>query len=337
MDRKRTAKSAEQALEPDSIEAPGILTGDRGSLALMVYSPEPGQAGGLTIRSNIDDLVVKIQRMLDAVGDWDVDDADSYRQAKHTRSDIRAAKALIEGERKRIKNLYEKPLRDFERAVKRATGPLDEADKRFKEKLEAYEANMQRARRSALAAHYAELAPDLAEIIPFERFLELRGERGARGDLVWLRRTTDDYAAQQALEAALKAILADWTAIDAQATTPEDADRLRSYYAQTLDLGEAIRQLTADQEREGQIRAQREAEARWREEMERHSSIAPAPAPEPEPEPAPTPLPEPEPVYSWHITLDAHIKATRAQAREIASTFSKIGLRGGRIAREAEK
>lgn len=348
---------AEQAVEPDVIETPEPdpqeETGGGGSLALAVYEATPGSE----IRSNIESIIEQVENLLAEVGDWDLDTPQHYRDMKATRTEIRKVKTAIENERKRLKDEYTRPLRAFEEQVKRATGPLDEADRRFKQKLDDYEAREAQERRRFLRDYYEELAPDFAELVPFDRFLELRGDRGGRGkkgDLIWLRRTVNEIKARDEMEAALAEVVKEWTALGAYCQNEDERVRIKSYYAESLDVAAALTRLKADRDREEEIRRQEEAEAKWRAEMAAQQAQAEAEreeaersqqtladvqssqsAPQPPAEPPAPAQPEDEPLQRWHVVLDAHIEATRSQVIALAQLLKANGLTGGQIQKEA--
>lgn len=336
----------EQAVEPDVIETPESeeTPGGGETLALTIYEATPGGE----IRSNIEGIIKQVQDLLSGLSAWDITNGELYQEAKRTRADIRKLQATIDGERKRLKDLYERPLRAFEDQVKRATGPLKEADKEFKAKLDEYEEREANRRREFLASYYYDLAPDFAELVPFDKFLELKGERGKRGgDFVWLRRSVNEIKARDEMEKALLHIVKEMDALGKNARDDDERVRLKSYYAEHLDVSEALTRLTEDRERQETIRRQEREEAEWRAQQaamaaqaatQREEAEQPAPMAAyepPQPEPAPQPQPEAEPVCKWHVVLDAHIEATRSRMVELAQLLKANGLTGGKIEREA--
>lgn len=337
----------ERAVEPDVIETPDEQEskGGGGSLALAVYEAVPGSE----IKTNIEAIIARVDQLLAEIGDWDLDSPQHYRDMKATRTEIRKVEAAIEGERKRLKDEYTRPLRAFEEQVKRATGPLKEADKRFKQKLDEYDERLAQKRREFLSDAYYDLAPDFTDLVPFEKFLDLRGERGARGDLVWLRKSVNEIKARDDMERAVLAAVTEYDALAANCRDEDERIRIKSYYADTLDTATALTRLKADREREEEIRRQEEADAKWRAEMEAQraradaereeaeraqQTLSEAQPPAPEPAPEPPAQPEWESVHRWHIRLDAHIEATRSQVLALAQILKDNGLTGGTIEKE---
>lgn len=308
----------EKALEPDVIETPEQTeepeqqNGGR-VLDLAIYEAHPGGA----IRTNIDDIVESVESMLDELGTWDVVDEETYRAAKETRAHIRKTRNVIENERRRLKDLYEGPLRSFEAQVKRATGPLGIADLNFKKKITDYEARVASQRKEVLAQHYEELSPDFAALVPFDRFLDLRAPRGSRGnDFVWLRRATPEYKALSELEGTLLGVVKEWDALGARCSNPQELDTLHAYYAETLDVGLALTRYQEDREREETIRQQRVAEQEWlesqRQDQEKVNQSVQSSAL------------APERVFEWTVTL----RATVSGARRLAEMLRGAGYTG---------
>lgn len=308
----------EQALEPDVIEAPEQTAGGR-VLDLAIYESQPGGA----IRSNIDDIVASVESMLDELGTWDVVDEETYRAAKETRTQIRKTRTVIDNERRRLKDLYEGPLRAFEAQVKRATGPLGIADLNFKKKIDEYESRLAADRKKLLAERYEELSPDFANVVSFDKFLELRAPRGRRGDdFVWLRRTTPEYKALADLESVLLSVIKEWDALGTQCANMQELDQIRSYYTDTLDVGAALTRLKGDRDREELIRQQREAEQEWLE-RQRQGQM--------QTQPDPKPTQAVEKVFEWNVRFCA----TAGRAREAAQLLKQAGFTG-RIIKGAE-
>lgn len=333
--RASRVRRADEPLEPDAIEAPGIETGDAGSLAVLVnggLDRSVTLANGLAdARENCALLAKRVVEKIQSYGDFPVDDLDSYRDAKAVRADIRAAKKVIDGRRRSFELEYTKDLDALKAAIRQATDPMDEADRDLKAKIDAYERKVAQRRREVLEEAYEDFMGGFAEIVPFERFLDIRGERGARGDLVWLRRATDEYAALEDMERAMRAVATEWRDLEDQASTPEEADQLRDIYAQSLDFGASIREFTQRRKREEDLRRRREEVEEWE-----RAQAARAPEPDHEPEPEPESAPEPEPAadpvedrkHTWRVRVNCGVIATVREAKRIGVTLKALGLTG---------
>lgn len=347
----------EQIVEPDVVETPDEQ--DRGegeqsqerpiTLALAVYEAKPGG----DIRTNIEDIISSVQELLADNQVFDIKNADDLRCAKAMRADVRKARKAINDEAIRLTDLYERPLRDFKMKVKQATGPLDLTDQAFKDAIDAYDRQLQARRRQFLSDYYCELAPDIANLVPFERFLEIRGEKGARGDVTWLRTSMGEMKARDAMEAELAKVAQDWSALGVEANGDKDElDHLHAIYSECLDYGETLKRRSLERQREEQIRQQREAEEAWMAQQAaqapsfddlpddspapQQATQAPAPQPESQPEPAPAPQPSAPAAFKWHITLDTYITATVDEAKALGALLKANGLTGGHITRVKE-
>lgn len=67
------------------------------------------------------------------------DDADRYKEAKDQRAEINKIIKAVDDERKRIKKLYEVPLKEFEKSVKDVIAIADEAAKELDSNIKAVE------------------------------------------------------------------------------------------------------------------------------------------------------------------------------------------------------
>lgn len=343
---------AEQIIEPDVVETPddeqeqgeGVQQpAPAQTLALAVYEATPGG----DIKTNIDDIIHGVQELLADNKAFDIQDAAGLRYAKAVRADIRKARKAINDQWIDIKDQYERPLRDFQIKVKQATGPLDLADTSFKEAIDAYGRRLQGERERFLADYYEDLAPDIAELVPFKRFIQIRGEKGARGDVTWLRTSMGEIKARDAMEAELVKVAEEWTALGGEANGDQgELDRLRAIYAECLDYGETLKRRSMERQREQQIRKQREAEEAWKAQAQAQSgqqSETPPPfddlpftTPGEAPEPEPAPTPEPAQAIRWHVTLDSYITATVDEAKALGALLKANGLTGGHITRVKE-
>ena len=165
-----------------------------------------------------------------------------------------------------------------------------------------------------------------------------------------MRRSVNEIKARDEMEAALLQTVKEMDALAKNARDDDERIRLKSYFAETLDVSAALTRLTQDREREEQIRRQEREEAEWRAQQTAEAARAAAEAAEREAAqmasrqvetPAPLPVYETqpeaqaEPVCKWHVVLDAHIEATRSEVVKLAQILKANGLTGGKIEKEA--
>lgn len=197
-------------------------------------------------------------------------DEDGYKRATKERAAVRKVRAGIDDERKVRLREVEDALRALKEQVKQVTGPLDEADREYKRLMDEYEAQRRRERAAMLAREYEDMAPALAEMLPYERMAAIADPEGR-----WLLRSVGDQTAVDLMAAAAQRVVADYETVAALDMTDEERTAVRAEFFQTLDLPAAIRHAQEAREERERIAA---FEAARR-----------APEPEPEPEPAPEP------------------------------------------------
>lgn len=310
-------------IEPDSIEPPDSVRFGTTGLALVISDYRPGSA----ISSNIDELLSKIQGLLDDNQIWDLRDATDYSFAKKTRADIRRVRKTINDKYIELKREYEAPLEEFHQEVKRLLIPLDEADRSFKDALDNFDRKREAQRSEFLAEQYEQLGGILAERVPFKTFIEVRGERAKNGDLLWLRNSTLEMAAVESMTKVLNDMLGEWDLLETIADTEADVDLLRSYYLQSLDFKAAVSDYKAVKAHEKVLREEREREAEWlRQQQEAMAQQEPEDAPEPEAETADDDAPRP-----WRVTAIEVFTGTTEQMEYLQDALADLGFSHIRI------
>ena len=195
---------------------------------------------------------------------------EDYKQSKRERTDAR----------KRIASLrqrYTDAMRDIKQAVaeadaraKAALAPLDTVDIGYKLEVDAYEERWKLERRAMLAQEYADFAPDLVPLVPFDKLcLKFGTEKGKQ----WDARSMSDGQAVAAMQKAVERIAADEQVISTGPWEEEDRAALKADYFATLDLSGALR-------RTQEAKEQRERIAELERLRQERMSM-----PEPEPEP----------------------------------------------------
>ena len=184
----------------------------------------------------------------------------------------------IDAERKIRLREVEDALKALKEQVKEVTGPLDDADRAYKAALDEWDALKREERARALAQEYEDMAPALADMLPYERMAAIADPEGR-----WLLRSVGDRAAVDLMAAAAQRVVADYETVAALDMTDEERTEVRAEFFRTLDLPAAIRhanELRAERERIAAFeeeRRQREEEARRaaeRAEEERRAAAA---------------------------------------------------------------
>lgn len=162
--------------------------------------------------------------------------AQQYKDAKASRAQFRKDAAEIDNERKAMLREMEDRLKQFKAEVKDVLLPLTDLDAEYKAHIEAYEEMLRTERHIELAQEFEELAPGLAEIVPFDLILSRYGnERGK----AWINQSTNVVAAKQMLADAIEDVAEKEKSIDS--LVPEqDRTEVKALFFSTLDLNAAL-------------------------------------------------------------------------------------------------
>lgn len=273
--------------------------------------------------------------------EWQIKSNDDYRQMKRDRTEVRRRASEIDAERKAMLSDLERQLRDFKAGVKDVLAPLTALDAAYKAEIDAWDARIVDERRMAMAQEYAEGAPDLVPLVPFERLCERFAAEGK-----WFLRSTGDAKATEDMWQRIQGIAECEQALDAMGIAPDLLADAKARYFSTLDLAEAMtwaRRQAEQRERVAELERQREERRHEAEEAERAALEAAArlaeSAQEPEPEPvAPEPERKPEAPQARPQVPDGTfiyvvgIELTdRSQAKMIRDYLVKCGLHGSPV------
>jgi hypothetical protein len=202
---------------------------------------------------------------------FEVGDEDSYKTAKAQRTSVRKLKSAVDAERKRVKQMYERPLKDFEAQVKTITGPIDSLDAAMKDQISAYERDCELAQRHDLEEYYADLAGILADALPFDRLITLRDPKGA-----WLKRSNHTKA-QSEIGSILGEVKSVLEMIETMPLTDDERIDIKADYLSCLDFtaaGKRIQDKRDARERALELEAEQQ---RIREVQRRADKDAPHP------------------------------------------------------------
>lgn len=232
------------------------------------------------------------------------------------RTQARKDAAEIDAERKAMLRTMEDALKKFKSEVKDVLSPLTDLDVEYKRLLDEYEEAWRANRVIELTEEYEGIAPDLVELVPFER---LNAKFGTTPKKVWLNRSTNIQLAKQMLAESIYVIADAERTIREQVPEQDVQDTLLSYF-QTLDLQQALsnaRHLREQRENLARLEAERAArEAQWE-----------------DPQPVVESYPEPQPVvqpvqqhnqqaadapHAWVIVSSSATKAQMLQLRDYA-------------------
>lgn len=243
----------------------------------------------------------------------------------NSRASVRKDAAEIDAERKAMLRDAEDALKQFKSSVKDVLTPLTDLDAEYKRLLDEYEEAWRTQRIIELSEEYEGIAPDLVELLPFERLMEHFGSESGK---VWTNRTTNIMAAKQMLGEAIYVIA------DAERTIREqmegfgddDVKSALTFYFDTLDLQKAlsnVRHMREQRERLARLEAERAArEAAWAQAEPVAEPVAEQPVQSPPMQVAPTPV-QASPAmtdvpHAWVIIASSATKAQMLQLRDYA-------------------
>lgn len=184
-------------------------------------------------------------------------DEAGYGRAKKERTAVRKVRGEIDAERKLRLREVEDALKALKEQVKEVTGPLDEADREYKRLMDEWDAAKREERAATLAREYEDMAPALADMLPYGRMAQLCDPEGR-----WLLRTVSDAKALELMQQAAQRVVADYETVAALDMTDDERTEVRAEFFRTLDLPAAIRHanaLRAERERIAQFEAERRA------------------------------------------------------------------------------
>lgn len=181
---------------------------------------------------------------------FEIADESGYRDAKRQRAALRAEISDIDAERKAMTRSVDQAVKAFRDAARDVTAPLAELDAEYRARIQEWDAGALRRRADALEAAYAEYAPQLVPLVPFERLSARYSEAGR-----WYLRSTGEAKAVESMEAAVDDVARNERQIGMFDLSPEDAESLRAEYFSTLDLQSAARHAMEQREQRERVRA----------------------------------------------------------------------------------
>lgn len=275
----------------------------------------------ITPTSGLDSLVASItaeaERLATEYMPREITSEDDYKQSKRERSGARKDIAELKGRYDTQMRAIKDAVKEADARIKAALDPLARIDGGYKAKVDEYEARWKSKRLADLAEAYADFAPDLVPLVPFERLMARFGtEKGKQ----WDARSVSDKQAEEAMRKAVEVVAHDEAFISDSPYEAQDKAALKADYFQTLDLSGSLRRVQAAKEQRERV-ARLEQERREREsaaaaEMERmraEQEAAQARIEEAPQQPKPEPKPEPRPEQPRRSIIDTHTQMTREE------------------------
>ena len=254
---------------------------------------------------NYDEIMAELDAQLERYKNLVVTE-DDIKEAKADLAKLRKLKDAFDTERKNIKKEYCKPLDEFENKVKRVVAKIDEPVMAINSQLNAYEEQRKAEKREQIEDIYHETVPqDIKGLIPLDRIFDQR----------WLNAGVSTKKVEEAIIGLVARIQNDLLAL--KEIEPEHAVAVRQEYYRTLDLGAAMRQLTALRETAEALKRETQAQTQ----PEPPKPVEPAPEP-PAAQPAPAAQSEPEKPYKLRLEFCL----TKQQAAALKAFINANGI-----------
>ena len=266
------------------------------------------------------DARLRVATVAGEYGARPVDRPGEYQQEKRERAALRKEIASIEDERKGMTRAVKEAIKAFEAGARDVLAPLVAIDGEYKDALDEWDRKCDALRRERLEEAYAEYAPDLVPLVPFDRLSEKFSKEGK-----WYLRSTDEGKALMSLRSCVASVANGERTIDSLAWRG-DAGRaaLKAEYFSTLDLSASLR---AAQEREAQRRRVEELE---RTRAEREAAAPPEPEAQPEPAPQPPADAQTAPEGDGRREYRFILRLTDEELERFMAALRELGLHGRR-------
>lgn len=251
-----------------------------------------------TIEDNLSALDAYVQRQIAMVSGAQIDIADRKQvsDARKVMAALNSLKKPIEDERKRVKRVYEEPLKRFEARVGEITAKIDTERSALKAQVDAATERFREQRKAELHEEYVNIAgEELANLIPFDAVLEAK----------WLNSSTTQSAALSALADKAASSVQGYRALESKSLVHKQ--EVLALYCRTLDMTSALQLedelIAQDKRMEEFARVREEAEAvrKQREDI-------------------------PEPVFKWAFSTE--FEGTRGKATQLARALKALGIHG---------
>lgn len=189
-------------------------------------------------------------------------DAEDAKQARRERTALRKEIAEVNDRKKSLVGPVRDAVRRAEARFADVTADGRAMDAAYKRGLDEYDRQVIDYRLSNLAAAYAEYAPDLAELVPFERVDARWGE----GD-GWHKTSSQEMDMRRQMEGHASEMARCLRTIDNGAEPQEDKDRWRDEYLRTLDFTASAQIAQEARERRERMRQMRDEREAWEREQ----------------------------------------------------------------------
>lgn len=176
---------------------------------------------------NYEDLYQRLSEEIELYRGYEVTE-DNIPEAKKVKANLNSLAKQIEDERKRVKKVYEAPLKDFEAKVKTLSGMVTEVSNEIKEQLDSYDRIRQEKKYAWCEEKWIEIGGETAKLIDYTKLHKPS----------WMNVTTSITKIEEEMQSALRQINSNIEMIKAM-SIPEQ-ERILGTYLTTLDINLAL-------------------------------------------------------------------------------------------------
>lgn len=269
-----------------------------------------------TLTDNLGAIQAQVEKMVEPYLNVVVDpeDYDTVKEARKCMADLNKMKAPINGEFKRIKEIYLQPLNALKGRVDEITSYIDTARADIKAQVDEADAAFRDHRKSLLEDEYAGYAGAMAEVIPFSAVLDDK----------WLTRSVNEAKAVNELCDKTQTAVKNYETLKKQVVN--HPDEVMKRFAETLNLGSALELENELNQKDAEMAAFKQAQAEA-EAIRAENTTPPAPSDM-------LPIME-SPVYEWELSMG--YVGTKEQAEEAIRKLKSIGFSGGKLKCKGEQ
>ena len=177
---------------------------------------------------NYEDLLSRLTEEMEAYRNYQVTE-DNIPEAKKVKANLNNLTKQIEDERKRVKKIYETPLKEFEAKAKTLSGMVKEVSDEIKAQLDKFEADRQVRKYAWCVDKWFQLGGETAKLIDYTKVHKPS----------WVNASTPTAKIEEEMQSALRQITANINMIRAM-NLPE-GDRILGKYLTTRRETEDIR------------------------------------------------------------------------------------------------
>lgn len=176
---------------------------------------------------NYEELLDRLNSEMEVYRDFVVTE-DNIPEAKKVKANLNSLARQIEDERKRVKKIYEAPLKEFEAKAKTLSGTVKEVSDEIKFQLDRFEGVREAKKYIWCVEKWDEIGGETAKLIEYTKIHKQS----------WLNATTPVARIEDEMQSALRQIRSNIEMIRAM-NVPEQ-ERILGTYLRTLDINAAL-------------------------------------------------------------------------------------------------